>query len=273
MSYKMKSILLWAAAIVFTLMVVVYQRMTGPTHPVRGKVTIAGQDVKYRLLTSNNSDTDALIEIRTNDPQVSGVVNYKRFKTTDDWTTVQMMPDKEYLKASLPMQPPAGKLLYTVELVKGAERVQLSEEPIVIRFKGVVPAFVLIPHILLMFTAMLFSTRTALESLTHGRQTMIYALTTLITLLIGGLILGPIVQKFAFGEFWTGWPFGNDMTDNKTLVSFILWLIAAFRLRKYPERKGWVLAAAIVMILVYLVPHSMFGSELDYSSGEIQTGK
>ena len=102
---------------------------------------------------------------------------------------------------------------------------------------------------------------------------MIYALITLISLFLGGLILGPVVQNLAFGEFWTGWPFGGDLTDNKTLVSFAFWLIAAIRLRKHPEQKGWVLAAAVIMILVYLVPHSMFGSELDYSSGEVQTGR
>lgn len=273
MSYKLRSILLWAAAIVFTLILVVYQRMTGPTYPVRGEVTIAGNEIGYRLARSNESDKDALVEIKTGDPEISGVVKYKRFKTPDDWTVLQMVNDREYLKAALPKQPPAGKLIYTVELFKGAEKIQLSEEPVVIRFKGSVPAFVLIPHILLMFTAMLFSTRTGLESLFSGRQTMIYTLTTLVTLLTGGLILGPIVQKFAFGDFWTGWPFGSDMTDNKTLVSFIFWAIAAFRLRKNPDNKVWVLTAAIVLIFVYLVPHSMFGSELDYSSGEIQTGK
>ena len=29
---------------------------------------------------------------------------------------------------------------------------------------------------------------------------------TLILFLFGGMIMGPVVQKFAFGEFWTGFP-------------------------------------------------------------------
>lgn len=29
---------------------------------------------------------------------------------------------------------------------------------------------------------------------------------------LGGMILGPIVQKYAFGEYWTGFPFGGDLT-------------------------------------------------------------
>jgi hypothetical protein len=87
------------------------------------------------------------------------------------------------------------------------------------------------------------------------------------------MLLGPAVQKYAFGAFWTGWPFGNDLTDNKTLVAVIGWLIAWLRVRKYPNRRGWAIAAALILLAVYLIPHSMFGSELDYSTGEIETGQ
>ena len=38
------------------------------------------------------------------------------------------------------------------------------------------------------------------------------------TLGLGGMILGPIVQKYAFGAYWTGIPFGHDLTDAKNLV-------------------------------------------------------
>jgi hypothetical protein len=87
------------------------------------------------------------------------------------------------------------------------------------------------------------------------------------------MILGPVVQKYAFGEFWAGWPFGKDLTDNKTLVAFVAWIIAVVRLRKNKEKRGWALAAAIILLAIYLIPHSMFGSELDYSTGDIGTGK
>ena len=124
-----------------------------------------------------------------------------------------------------------------------------------------------------MFLAMLFSTRTGIEALIKGDRTLSYSRVTLIFLLFGGMILSPIVQKYAFGEFWTGWPFGKDLTDNKTLVAFVAWIIAVIRLRKNSEKRGWALAAAIILLAVYLIPHSMFGSELDYSTGEIGTGE
>ncbi len=46
------------------------------------------------------------------------------------------------------------------------------------------------------------------------------------------MILGPIVQKYAFGELWTGIPFGWDLTDNKTLIAFLFWILAVIMNRK-----------------------------------------
>lgn len=269
----MKNVLLWITAILFTLIFVVYQRMTGPTYPDRGDVTLRGETIDYKLLRSHELDSDApvTLEIPEN-TSIEGEVAYKRYKMNEEWTVVPMSQEDGKLVAYLPAQPAAGKLAYRVRLISGDETVMLTEEPVVIRFKGVVPPAVLIPHILLMFIAMLFSTRTGIEALAGGKRTYIYALITFITLFLGGMIMGPIIQKLAFGDYWTGWPFGQDLTDNKTLVAFIFWLVAVLRLRKDHSRKGWAIAAALILIAVYLVPHSMFGSEFDYSAGEVITG-
>ena len=94
---------------------------------------------------------------------------------------------------------------------------------------------------------------------------------TIIFLLIGGFILGPVVQKFSFGQFWTGWPLGEDLTDNKVLFALVAYLVAWF-LRKRSYGKWLAIGAALVMMAVYLIPHSMNGSELDVESGEVITG-
>jgi hypothetical protein len=124
-----------------------------------------------------------------------------------------------------------------------------------------------------MFMAMLYSTRTGIEALRKGDKTKNYTLITLSLLTAGGMFLGPVVQKYAFGALWTGWPFGQDLTDNKTLVAFLAWLVAYLRLRKNSTNRAWVVAAAIILLMVYLIPHSMFGSELDYNTGDIRTGQ
>jgi hypothetical protein len=270
---KYRSTLLWIFSFIFTIAIAYYQRTTGPTYPVRGKVTFSGQEIKYKLVRSSEEEGGARVTIKNIGENIQGSLRYKRFNSNDDWRIAEMQHEEGNLVGILPQQPPAGKLEYSVTLTSGTESIQVNEEPVVIRFKGAVPMYILLPHILIMFIAMMMSTLTGLEALTKGMKAYHFAWVTLITLFVGGLILGPIVQKFAFGAYWTGWPFGKDLTDNKTLVAWIFWAIALWRLYKNPANRTWPAIAMIVLLLVYLIPHSMFGSSLDYSTGEVTTGR
>jgi len=116
-----------------------------------------------------------------------------------------------------------------------------------------------------MFVAMLLASRTGMEIFNQQPKFKILTIVTVIALGIGGMILGPVAQKYAFGEFWTGFPNGTDLTDNKTLIAFIGWLIALFAVVKEKKQKLWVIFATVLMFAVFLIPHSVMGSELDYN--------
>ena len=260
---------LWGLALLLMVATAAYQRLTGPTHPARGSIELAGQPLSYKLIRSENSGTDAAVSIP--DRGLPATLRWKRYRTSDPWSTVAMTSAHGALEASLPSQPPAGKLEYylVVDTPDGHRSIP-NDETVVIRFKGAVPAGFLIPHILCMFLGVMLGLRTMLEVLARGAGLRWMAWTTLLLIGLGGMILGPIVQLYAFGDAWTGVPFGWDLTDNKTLVMFLAWLgaLAFVRLRgEVGARARWAtLAAAVVMIAVYLVPHSMFGSELDYDA-------
>ncbi|MDD3742714.1 MAG: hypothetical protein PHX54_03725, partial [Lentimicrobiaceae bacterium] len=98
-----------------------------------------------------------------------------------------------------------------------------------------------------------------------GLKTFKLSWLTLIFLFIGGLVFGPIVQKYAFGAYWTGFPFGYDLTDNKTAIAFVFWAWAVYKLWRNPEKHGWALLASIVLMLIYIIPHSTLGSEIDHT--------
>ncbi|MCK4699505.1 MAG: hypothetical protein KAT38_04210, partial [Bacteroidales bacterium] len=83
--------------------------------------------------------------------------------------------------------------------------------------------------------------------------------------------LGPMVQFHAFGEYWTGIPFGWDLTDNKTLIAFLFWVLAIAANRK-SEKPFLTVLAAVILLIIYSIPHSMFGSELNPETGEIISG-
>jgi hypothetical protein len=260
-----RKILLWILALLLTLAAAVYQRKTGPTYPLRGKTDVAGETISWRLPRSAASVRDCEIAISGAAPHLSGYLEYRRHKTDDAWTRIEMSRGGDTLAAALPRQPPAGKIAYRVILTAdGRETALNGGVPAVIRFKGEVPAAVLIPHILIIFLAMLFSVRAGLAALGRTENPRRLVILTCAALFLGGFILGPLMQNYAFGKFWTGFPFGTDLTDTKTLVAMIAWLAALVAGRKGKPARGWVLAASIILFVVFCIPHSLLGSELVY---------
>jgi len=264
---RIKNWQLWTITVVITLLAAVYQRVTGPTWPLYGKVQVGGAEVKFKLLRTHPGAGDAELALNVPDKTVGGTLEFRRLRSNDLWAHEALSRAGDFLIARLPHQPPAGKIMYRIRLVKeGQVPVSLTAEPVIIRFRGDVPPLVLIPHILLMFAGMLLSNAAALEALVKGRRVLPYAGWALIAITAGGLILGPLVQKYAFDAYWTGWPLGEDLTDNKTAVSVLAWALAVWRLRKAPPARGWVVAAALITMAAFLIPHSTLGSELDYTT-------
>ena len=267
----MKNIwIFWIIAFFITISAAYYQRITGPTYPKKCRIESGSQVVTFKLIRSSETGKNLDINIPAG-KNANGYIFYKRFNTPDNWTIVEMKNHNDTLTATLPSQPPAGKLQYIARVKLNPQDKLETEPPVVVRFKGAVPIWVLIPHILLMFLAMFFSNFTGLLAIGNRNKQMKWALITLVVMFIGGLMLGPVVQKFAFGELWTGIPFGWDLTDNKTLIGFTGWLVAIGANWK-KERRGWFIFAALLTIIVYSIPHSMFGSELDYNTGVIKQG-
>lgn len=264
-----KAALFWILSIVLTLFLAIYQRVTGPTYPLKGSYTLGGKTVKYELPRSSDGALNTMIKIKIDDPSVTGQLTWKRYKTNDEFSDIVMNNNNGRLEAELPKQPAAGKLVYSVKLQKGEESIVLPDNtPAILRFRDPVPMIIIVPHIMIIFFAMLFSTRTGLEYFCEEPKLRKYTLWTIWTLFIGGFIFGPLMQYYAFGTFWTGIPFGYDLTDNKTLIAMIVWLVILFRLKKSKNPKRLALIGAVVMFLVFLIPHSLFGSELDYSKAE-----
>ncbi len=283
-----KKFFIWLLAILITLTAVVYQRMTGPTNPKRVKFELAGKEYSTKLTRS--LETQVTLEEAKGDYNLLGKteelrviipdipasatakLSFARYPSNDSLSTIEGIKEGEHFIFTLPAQPPAGKIKYFIEIEDNGVKAMVDDEKTLIRFKNSVPAGILIPHILLMFLAMLFANYTGILSFTKSDKVRKNSVITIVLLGIGGLILGPIVQKFAFGAFWTGWPLGEDLTDNKTLFAFLFWAAAIYFNRRNSRRYLYAIAA-LVMLLVYSIPHSTAGSEYDHSKGEIVSGR
>lgn len=285
----MKKFILWLLAFIITIVAAIYQRDTGPTYPKSLDVNVNGKQYQLKLVRSLALDERPEVRLEIPDTSVKAKLYYKRFRTNDEYQAAdfeyKIYPVHSYIMnrifkiseekgfyAEVPKQPEAGKIQYYFEITDAnGTHTYLKDEPVVIRFKGAVPVSILLPHVLLMFIAMLLSTLAGLMAAVKHPQYKKYALWTLILFLIGGFILGPLVQLHAFGELWTGIPFGWDLTDNKTLIAAAFWILAVVMNRKH-NRPFYTILAAVVLLLVFSIPHSMFGSEFNYTSGQMTQG-
>ena len=266
-----RTIVFWTSAFVLTAASAVYQRVTGPTYPYSGKAVLGGKTIAYKFERSHTGSSGHAVKVRTDEPAVTGLLLWRYYQSGDKFRQDTMRYKDGQLSAEMPNQPPAGKLEYRVILETSGERVYLpGDRSIIIRFRGDVPAIVLYLHIFAMFIGMLISTRAGIEAAAGGPDAGRFVYRIIGFLLVGGLILGPLVQWYAFGQFWTGWPAGRDLTDNKTALILILWSVTAFVMKRSKNPRWWILTSALITLAVYLIPHSVLGSELTYSGTQKQ---
>jgi hypothetical protein len=275
MASRKVSVSLWALAFAVTVLLAVFQRMTGPSHPLRGTVKTGGSEsVRYRLPRSNEGRDELCIRISPPTEHSEATLEWRRWPTEDAFQLQTMTAGTDgRLETSIPRQPAAGKVEYRILLETGGQVFSIpATETVVARFRDSVPAGVLIPHVLAMFLSMLVSTRALFEVLRPGApKGRGLVLAAMALLLVGGLMLGPLVQRFAFGAYWTGWPFGHDLTDNKTLIAFLAWLPATILAWRRMRTRAAVTVGWVVMMGVFLIPHSARGSQLDWTTLEGDT--
>jgi len=282
-------VLYWILAVVITLAAVIYQRRTGPTYDKKVEAVVNNTAYELKLVRSLEIGSGPFVKLGIEDTSISARLYFKRYPSKEPYQSVDFeyatKPVHSFLMnkvfhiteekgwfAQVPEQPAAGKIQYYFEITDiNGTKIYLKDNPVVIRFKGAVPTYILAPHIFFMFFAMFLGNLAGIMALFRHKKYKLFTTLTIIALFIGGMILGPMVQYYAFGEAWAGIPFAWDLTDNKTLIAFLFWLLA-FSINRNKEKPIYTVIAALVMLIVYSIPHSMFGSELDPETGEIIQG-
>lgn len=269
MRSRKTSVSLWIAAFVVTVLLAAFQRMTGPSYPIRGTATLPnGESASYSLPRSNEGRDELRIAIQKPSDATRATLEWRRYPTDEPFQNQAMTANADgEFETRIPPQPAAGKVEYRIvfEFPNGVISIP-ANEAVVARYRAGVPPHVLIPHILAMFLSMLLSSRALFEVLRPGApRARSLVLISMALLVFGGLVLGPIVQRFAFGAYWTGWPLGHDLTDNKTLIAFFAWLPATILAWRGANTRLAVTVGWVVMMGIFLIPHSARGSQLDWA--------
>lgn len=252
-------------SVICALIFAVFQRITGPTYPITGEVEINGQRLKYKLPRSCTvSSNKCGISIKSN---IDGYIMWKRFKVDESYKRIDLIQKGNESYILIPDDfNPASKIEYDLFL---AEK-KVNSKPVVLRFKGEVKTYVLVLHILFLMISLVMNFYIFFDIVFNKKFSRAVFWVNYLFMFAGSFILGPLLQKQAFGIWWSGFPFGHDMTDNKVLFSFIFWTVAAYKIIIKDKPEKWLMVSFLINIVIYLIPHSLFGSEYDYTSGRLK---
>ena len=258
------TVTLWIVATLLTLVMGAWQRVSGPTFPIYGKAEAGGTTFDYTLERTHAGPGDHVVALAL-PAGMQATLEWREHAAgpadAGAWMSAPMAPVASggagTVGAPLPHHAPGGKVDYRVVVRAGAAVTTLPPRgQATLRFRSDVPAWVLVPHIIAMMGALLLAVRVAMECFRRQPNLRLLTLRTLSALFIGGFPLGCAVSGYAFGQPWGGFPLGNDATDNKTLLAFLGWVIATAAVFRLKNPRPFVLGAAVLMFLVYLVPHS-----------------
>ncbi|NQS96880.1 MAG: hypothetical protein HQ591_00345 [candidate division Zixibacteria bacterium] len=184
----------------------------------------------------------------------------------------------DYFGVEIPGGPLGSRIYYYLEAVDGAgNRVVLPEtatddfqteyDYFKVRFEGKASFILLVLHIVLMMAALFLLIHAlyyAIYYLQTGEKSDPLVITVnwgIITFFITGFPIGWVIEKQVLGNYWEGIPFGWDITDSKTLIILVLWLIFIILRRagkiSLKTFARWVIINTIITILLFLIPHSL----------------
>lgn len=266
------------ASLVLTLVLLVGARELSKREPTDVVAEGFGMKLSHRTLTEHFGPEQPLIRVRVEPDQGVGVaVCWKLHRSDKVESSPLFLVDANLYQGFVPDFGKGARIQYWVRAMNAkGEVLRIPSSPVTMKFKGRVSKSVLVAHIAFMFAAFffmvmsLFGAIRILRGQEGKRSTVKAARWVLILSFIGGWPLGFILNRQAFGTLWEGYPFGYDITDNKTQVMFVLWLVSLLLVwgsfigrSEEKDRLGarpfayTIIASFLVSLVLFILPHSM----------------
>jgi hypothetical protein len=233
--------------------------------------------------TAENQNLNVELELSPN--LASGqkaVLNFRYGNGVAEWSMAEMSTfDGKRFKTLINGQPKGVPLSYYFEVQDSLGSVVgnlgSEQKPLKLRFEGEIPASIMIPHIFCMFAGAFFAflaffgTFSLLKGTGDITAVAREVAWTTLFVFVGEFPLGIMVTRAALGGLgWGGFPFGNDITDTKTLIIFLYWLAQVVLAKgsifqKNPEKNlvkpgtyGLLTLVGFILFLgLYPIPHSL----------------
>jgi len=273
-------------AFVLTLVLLGFARKTTTVQSVHKTAEKSGILIDHNTVPKKVGEGDAVIPVK-----VIGAKEVKLFYKIgkEEFRSVDMglkEGENDVFVAFIPYHKKGTQAWYYVEAQKQTEDTKVAVslpdrnspnfKPILLKFEGNVPPYIIVSHVFCNFAGIFFSVLALFSviNLKKGKSTLkksvIFSLFTFIFLFTGFLIIGSALNYFAFGVMWEAFPFGRDVTDNKSQIILLSWLVTLFLVKgtilgKNPSKNlvsektysTMVIISFVVTVVMYLIPHSI----------------
>jgi len=253
-----KKILFLAIAAIIAVISVFIQQFSSSDRPYNQEIQINSIDYSFKLPVYHEANEVCSIELLVPDTSVRGVLFYKLLKSKNDFKLINLIRMNEYLVSVLPHQKQNIKVQYYLQLNSAGKKYFIGKEnPLIVRFQGVVPKYILFPHVVLMFVALIFSCFAGMLTFSHIDSYKKYASVTFFLFTLAALIFGLIIHLVSFRHLFVQVANYNDLTFYKNGIIFLLWLLVYYVNKKY-EFKYLTLAVSIFTLILFCIPANIF---------------
>lgn len=250
-------------------------------HPVDVAVDEGEMRLFHRTVTEQVGPGEPTIHLRVeSSAPVAAVVRWTVPPSNAIEAVAMTRVDESSYETLMPELDKGTKIRYWITAAgAGGREVRLPEDParsFPLIYKGTVSKAVLVAHIVFMFAAFFFMVMSYLGAIRilqgrEGKQGTVRAgRWVLACSFIGCWPLGFVLNRQTFGPVWEGFPFGYDITDNKTQLIFVFWLVSLLLVRGSffgrgeerdtlgPRAFAWaIIASFIASLVLFIVPHSI----------------
>lgn len=273
-------------ALIFTLILLSFARKITVVRSVHKTVEKNGILIVHDTVPKKIGEGDAIIPVKVigaNEVKLFYRIGEEELQAVD----MGLKEGENYVfVASLPYHKKGTQAWYYIEAQKqiGDKKLVVSlpdrnspnSKPILLKFEGDVPLYIIFSHVFCNFAAIFFSVLAIFSTvdLKRGKSTLkksvLFSLLTFIFLFLGFFILGCALNYFTFGVMWEAFPFGTDVTDNKSQIILLFWLVTLFLVKgtilgKNPSKNLvsektysiMVIISFVVTVVMYLIPHSI----------------
>jgi len=250
----------WALALVLCLTGLLVQRLISSELPLTVDQEWAGRRIASTLEQVHVGPGGQRLSVSGGDADWTGELIWRPVAGEAAFARMPLRNLGSLITGEIPAQARGRRAEYRLEIETPAGLLRLpAQGTLVTRFRGATPLALGLAHILLLALGLLLAMRAGLEALALGDHAQRFAWGSFLCVLAGGLVVGPLMKHYAYGLLWAGPPRGLDSTDSKTLVLALAWLLPLILRARGRRARRWIVVAALLSLLAFLVPHSTFG--------------